>query len=172
MGSRKHFDCSYRTASHAENASLNMIEARKRLHKGALPIALAWIAFNSAVFIALSLPGLLTPPTMMIVVLAYAVSDLVCILFFCPFQSFFMRNRCCVVCRIYNWDYLMMCTPLIIFPSVYSVTLLLFSIAVVVQWEVALHKKTRLFMENTNENLRCTHCEDKMCLLKKHRGGR
>ena len=24
-----------------------------------------------------------------------------------------MHNRCCTTCRIYDWDYLMLCTPLL-----------------------------------------------------------
>ena len=48
-----------------------------------------------------------------IISLAFSVCDLICILFFCPFQTWMMHNRCCTTCRIYNWDFAMMFTPLI-----------------------------------------------------------
>ena len=35
----------------------------------------------------------------------------ICILFYCPFQMWFLKNRCCVNCRIYNWDYAFLFTP-------------------------------------------------------------
>ena len=47
-----------------------------------------------------------------LVCLFYGVCDMICILFFCPFQSWFLKNKCCCTCRIYNWDYAMMFTPL------------------------------------------------------------
>lgn len=47
----------------------------------------------------------------MISVLFY-VCDLICVLIWCPFRLI-MKNRCCTTCRIFNWDHLMMFSPLI-----------------------------------------------------------
>ena len=52
--------------------------------------------------------------------LAYGVCDIICILFFCPFQTWFMKNRCCTTCRIYNWDFAMLCTPFLLIPGFYN----------------------------------------------------
>jgi len=163
MGARKHYACSYRAAPCAENASKSISEARKHLNKGALFSTMAWILLNAAVFFVLSALGKLKPPEIVLVMLAYAICDTVCVMFFCPFQLLFMRNRCCVVCRIYNWDFLMMCSPMVIFRSAFSLSLLLLSAVVLVRWEVSLHKNPRYFLEESNENLSCAQCQDRMC---------
>ena len=150
IGARKHYACSYRAAPDVGDGFFDKPSTKKRLHRGAILSGLAWVAFNSALFTFLALAGMLTPQTLIVVMLFYAVCDLVCILFFCPFQLLIIRNRCCVVCRIYNWDCLMMCTPMILYPSIFSISLLLISIAVLLRWEIALHINPRFFMEKTN----------------------
>ena len=66
-------------------------------------VALIWIVFNG-VFGALHMAGFLDDGEMLLLCAAYSVCDMICILFFCPFQSWFMKNKCCGTCRIYNWD--------------------------------------------------------------------
>ena len=73
-------------------------------------IALIWIIFNGIIG-ALRMIDLLDDGILILLCSAYSVCDLVCILFFCPFQTWFMKNKCCGTCRIYNWDYAMMFTP-------------------------------------------------------------
>ena len=74
-----------------------------------LLVALVWIMFNG-VFGALHMAGILDDGIMILLCVAYSVCDMICILFFCPFQTWFMKNKCCSTCRIYNWDYAMMFT--------------------------------------------------------------
>ena len=76
-----------------------------------LLVVLVWVMFNG-VFGALHMAGILDDGIMILLCVAYSVCDMICILFFCPFQSWFMKNKCCSTCRIYNWDYAMMFTPL------------------------------------------------------------
>ena len=161
MGARKHFSAGP-PPENSQKVSRSML---KQLHKGAFVSALAWICLNAAVFAALHVFNMLNPGAAVVLMLAYAVCDIICILIFCPFQAFFMGNRCCSVCRIYNWDYLMICTPMIPFLHPYSAGLLLLSAAVVIRWETAVLSKPYLFIEETNENLGCTLCEDRLCRL-------
>ena len=42
----------------------------------------------------------------------FYVCDLICVLIWCPFRLI-MKNKCCTTCRIFNWDHLMMFSPLI-----------------------------------------------------------
>lgn len=167
VGARKHYKRTQKTGTAAPNEQISTIIKRNRLHKGAIASALAWVVLNSVVLTALSLCNLMTPAAAVVLTLLYSVCDEVCILFFCPFQVFFLRNRCCTQCRIHNWDYLMMCTPMILFTSAYSMSLLLLSAAVVIRWEAALRKNPQLFMAETNENLRCDRCDDRLCLVNK-----
>ena len=55
-------------------------------------VALVWIVFNG-VFGALHMMGVLDDGIMVLLCSAYSVCDVVCILFFCPFQTWFMKNK-------------------------------------------------------------------------------
>lgn len=165
MGARKHYTCSFRAAVSDNPDDIRVV--KKQLHKGAFLSAFAFILVNAALFYVLSRYQILTPATVMVVVLVYAVLDISFILFFCPFKILFMRNHCCTVCRIYNWDYVMMCMPLLLFPDAYSVSLLLVSFIVLLRWEMTIYKNPHFFTAKTNENLCCGQCEDRLCFLQK-----
>ncbi|MBR4412012.1 MAG: hypothetical protein IKS60_00205, partial [Lachnospiraceae bacterium] len=64
-------------------------------------VALIWVVFN-ALFGALHMLGILDDGIMILLCSAYSICDIICILFFCPFQTVFMKNKCCSTCRIYN----------------------------------------------------------------------
>ncbi|MGX8774627.1 MAG: hypothetical protein ACSW8G_06185, partial [Bacillota bacterium] len=74
-------------------------------------VVFIWILLNGLVG-ALHMIGVLNDDFMLLLCSVFSVCDMICILFFCPFQSWFLKNKCCSACRIYNWDYAMMFTPL------------------------------------------------------------
>ena len=166
IGARKHFKCSYNGAYAPKKKRTKHNSAQKKLKIGALLSALSWLIINTIVLSILRLTGMLSPAEIMLFVMIYSVLDLIFILFFCPFQKLFMRNRCCTVCRIYNWDYFMICAPMIIFPSFYSISLVIMSFAVLLRWEIAIGVKPHYFLRETNRNLQCKFCKDKLCLIK------
>ena len=86
----------------------------------------------------------------------------------CPytFQTWFMKNKCCGTCRIYNWDYAMMFTPFFFLRNAYAWSLLAMSIVLLVRWEITFYKYPERFAENTNEYLRCRNCPEKLCTHK------
>ncbi len=129
-------------------------------------IAMLWIVFNGA-FGALHMLDVLDDGIMILLCSAYSVCDLICILFFCPFQNWFMKNKCCSACRIYNWDYAMMFTPLFFVRSFYAWSLLLLSVALLFRWEITFFRHPERFSERTNEYLRCQNCTEKLCVHKK-----
>ena len=129
-------------------------------------VALVWIVFNG-IFGALRMAGVLDDGIMILLCSAYSVCDMICILFFCPFQTWFMKNKCCSVCRIYNWDYAMMFTPLFFVRRDYAWSLLALSVALMVRWEVTFFRHPERFAEKTNEYLRCQNCTEKLCAHKK-----
>ncbi len=129
-------------------------------------IALIWICFNG-VFGALHMLGILDDGIMLLLCGAYSVCDMICILFFCPFQTWFMKNKCCTACRIYNWDYAMMFTPLFFVRRLYAWSLLALSLALLVRWEITYYRHPERFSENTNEYLCCRNCTEKLCTHKK-----
>ncbi len=136
-------------------------------HKIAFIIALVWIAFNW-IFIALYWIKVLDARFLFLISMFYSVCDMICILFFCPFQSWFMKNKCCGTCRIYNWDFAMMFTPLIFVNNIYTRIVVILSFALLIVWEILAFSRPERFCENTNEALACKNCKEKLCKHKRH----
>ena len=129
-------------------------------------VALIWIGFNGLIG-ALRMVNILDDGIMVLLCSAYSVCDMICILFFCPFQTWLLKNKCCGTCRIYNWDYAMMFTPLFFVRKSYSWSLLALSFALLIRWEITFYRSPERFSENTNEYLRCSNCKEKLCTHKK-----
>ena len=128
-------------------------------------VALVWISFNG-IFGALHMAGILDDGFMILLCCAYSVCDMICILFFCPFQTWFLKNKCCSTCRIYNWDYAMMFTPLFFVRKSYTWSLLALSIALMARWEITFYRYPERFSERTNGYLGCGNCTEKLCTHK------
>ncbi len=128
-------------------------------------VALIWIAFN-AVFGILYMTEVFDDVIMLLLSSIYSVCDMICILFFCPFQTWFMKNRCCTTCRIYNWDYAMMFTPLFFIKSFWAWSLLGLSLILAARWEITFFRHPERFSPNTNEYLKCKNCTEKLCTHK------
>ena len=133
-------------------------------------VAIAWFALNGAIG-ALYFTGLIDKGILLLIALAYSVCDMICILFFCPFQTWFMKNRCCATCRIYNWDFAMMFTPLVFVPGFYTWSLLGIALVLLVQWEVLVRRHPERFSESSNQYLACSACPEKLCHHKKQLQG-
>ena len=129
-------------------------------------VAAAWCLLN-AVIVALHVFGVLDRGILILVAIGYSVCDIICILFFCPFQTWIMKNRCCATCRIYNWDFAMMFTPLIAIPSVYTYTLLGCALLLLLRWEITYRLYPERFSTATNHCLDCSRCQEKLCHHKK-----
>ncbi len=139
--------------------------------KRTFAVAVAWLLLNSIIGVLYYI-DIIDKGILILTSLAYGVCDMICILFFCPFQTWlfqtwFMKNRCCTDCRIYNWDFAMMFTPYIFIPHVYTWSLLAMSLVLLLRWEITLHKYPRRFSEKTNKCLSCANCEEKLCYHKK-----
>ncbi len=97
----------------------------------------------------------------MISVLFY-VCDLICVLIWCPFRLI-MKNRCCTTCRIFNWDHLMMFSPLIFTNGFFTVSLVMMSVAAWLVWELCVMMYPERFWDHSNVALQCSECTDKLC---------
>jgi len=129
-------------------------------------VALIWIVFNG-IFGALHMMGIIDDGIMILLCGAFSVCDMICIMFFCPFQSWFLKNKCCSACRIYNWDFAMMFTPLFFVEKTYTWSLLVLSIALLIRWEITFYRHPERFSEHTNAYLKCSNCTEKLCVHKK-----
>lgn len=154
MGCQKQFAKNYIPTEHAER--------KPPRHRGVLWVLLSWILLNGAIG-AVYFLGWIDAGILFLISLAYSVCDMICILFFCPFQTWMMKNKCCGSCRIYNWDYAMMFTPLVFVPGLYTYSLLGVALLLVAVWEFLAWRHPERFSEQTNECLACKHCKEKLC---------
>lgn len=129
-------------------------------------VALIWIVLNGFIG-GLYMLHIIDEGILWLVCLFYGVCDMICILFFCPFQTWFLKNKCCTLCRIYNWDFAMMFTPLFFIPSFGTWSILLLALVVLIKWELTVWKYPEQFSENTNEFIKCKNCNEKLCVHKK-----
>ena len=134
--------------------------------KSTAEVAIAWIILNGIIG-ALYFADIIDEGILLLISLFYSVCDMICILFFCPFQTWFMKNKCCTTCRIYNWDFAMMFTPFIFIPGYYTWSLLFVALALFVAWEIYVHKYPERFSEKTNGAIHCANCREKLCHHKK-----
>lgn len=92
----------------------------------------------------------------------FYVCDLICVLIWCPFRLI-MKNKCCTTCRIFNWDHLMMFSPLIYVGGFYAISLVVAATLAWLAWELCVLIYPERFCEMTNAALRCSECTDKLC---------
>ena len=163
MGSQKIFKVNYIPRLKEE------IKPQKQHWARTFFVFASWSALNLVIgFIYLFGNGkIISDDVMVLICLFYSVCDLICIMFFCPFQAWMMKNKCCNTCRIYNWDYLMMFTPFIFMvlrsgPILHYV-MLGCALILFVAWEMSYRLFPKRFTENTNDRLSCKNCNEWLC---------
>ena len=137
-------------------------EHMKELTNGSTSVAIVWILFV-AIIDSLYLFNIIPYQIIVLISTAFYVCDLICVVVWCPFRTFFMHNKCCTTCRIFNWDHAMMFLPLIAIPGLWTYSLLLMSFLILIIWEIACAVHPERFLEKTNCALRCSNCNDRLC---------
>lgn len=163
MGCQKQFKRNYEPRGEG-------IEPTNQPWTATFSVALSWLILNALIGV-LYYTDIVDRGILVLIALAFSVCDIICILFFCPFQTWFMKNRCCGSCRIYNWDFAMMFTPLVFIPSWYTYSLVGFSLILLLRWEIAYKVHPERFSTSTNKCLDCSRCEEKLCSHKKQLQG-
>ena len=115
-----------------------------------------------AVISMLRVLDVLNDDALFMITIVFYVCDLVCVLVWCPFRLI-VKAKCCTTCRIFNWDHLMMFSPMLMVSGFFSRTLLLMAIADWLIWELCIMMYPERFWENTNAALKCANCTDKLC---------
>jgi len=160
LGSQKLFRQRFKPISEKVNK-----EALKRYiistTKASYGVLILWTLLISGIGV-LYFRGILNRVGLFMITTAFYVCDLICVLIWCPFRLL-MRTRCCTTCRIFNWDHLMMFTPMLFVDSFYSWSLLGMSIIVWMLWEACVLLYPERFWEQSNAALQCSQCTDKLC---------
>ena len=100
--------------------------------------------------------------TLFMISVFFYVCDLICVLIWCPFRLI-MKNRCCTTCRIFNWDHLMMFSPLIFMGGFFASSLVVMSVIAWLVWEICVMMYPERFWDHSNTALQCSECTDKLC---------
>ena len=145
---------------------LELLRMVQKQNLGAWKVMLVWLCFN-AVWGALYLFGVLNASDLLMLTVFYFLADYICILFFCPFQKIWMKNKCCINCRIYDWGHFMMFTPMLFIKNFYSWSLFFTSLVVLIHWEIAYAKYPQRFWEGSNATLQCRNCKERTCQIKR-----
>lgn len=161
IGSQKVFLRHFRPISNQQKLA-QLYKFVKNSNFAALKMLVVWLLLL-AVIAALYFSGLLKQRELLLIATVFYVCDLVCVLFWCPFQKWLLKNRCCATCRIFNWDHLMMFSPLAFAPGFYCWSLVAVSVIVLVAWELSFFIHPERFWEGTNAALTCANCEEQLC---------
>lgn len=160
IGSQKVFSSLFRPIKEKINKE-NLKKYIKDTTNAAYKVMVLWIVLVMAIGM-LYWRGIIGIAEIFLISVFFYVADLICVLIWCPFRLI-MGNKCCTTCRIFNWDHLMMFSPFILVPGVYSYTLAGFALAIWVVWEVCVFTFPERFWENSNMALKCSECTDKLC---------
>ena len=129
--------------------------------KAAYKVLLLWCALI-AVIGGLYFRGIIGKTGLFMVSVVFYVCDLICVLIWCPFRLL-MKTRCCTTCRIFNWDHLMMFSPMIFIGGFYAVSLVALAILAWLVWELCILIYPERFWDHSNAALKCSECTDKLC---------
>ena len=129
--------------------------------KAAYKVFIVWCALIAVIGV-LYYNGIIDKMILFMISVFFYVCDLICVLIWCPFRLM-MKNRCCTTCRIFNWDHLMMFSPIIFVGGFYATSLVILSILAWLVWELCVMMYPERFWEITNVALRCSECTDKLC---------
>jgi hypothetical protein len=129
--------------------------------KAAYRVMLLWLALL-AVIATLYFTGLIGKMVLFMISVVFYVCDLICVLIWCPFRLI-MKNKCCTTCRIFNWDHLMMFSPMVFMGGFYAVSLFSLSVLAFLVWEFCVMLYPERFWERSNAALKCSECTDKLC---------
>lgn len=161
IGSQKLF----RQKAHLVRPEPNIAELRMSIraaNQAALKVAVVWLLLTALIGVARGI-GWISSRELFLLIVFFYVSDLICVLFWCPFQKLLMKNRCCATCRIFNWDQIMIMTPALFMTGFFTTSLLLLSLIILLIWEVAFIRAPERFLEISNQTLSCRFCTDHLC---------
>ena len=164
VGSQKFLKYAFSPRAQTAKAQ-DMTAFLKSSNRGAALSGALWLCVTAALAV-FYFSGIINFRIMLLFVLFFYVSDVICVLYWCPFRVWFLKTRCCTTCRIFNWDHLMMFSPLLFIPGFFTWSLCFVAILIFVLWEVAFFRHPERFWDRRNEALTCRSCSDNLCPIK------
>lgn len=158
-GSKKPFNYFYKSTKQRELSPSITAQDNK------LAVLIFVLYFSTITLLGWLITAYFSLPSIYIflVFLLLNLGDYICVLFWCPFRTIFLKNKCCTTCRITNWDRLMKFWILLFIPHIVSYVLFAIGLLIFVHWEITIYKHPERFYASSNELLRCYHCEESLC---------
>lgn len=126
-------------------------------NKQARRVLIVWTLFNLFIY-AIYKKYNLSKSYVFLVFMFYYWLDMFCVNIWCPFHKLFFKSKCCNECRIYNWDHVMLFTPLVFIKSFWTYSLFVLSLFVFFQWEYMIKVHPERFSPVSNKKLQCKYC--------------
>jgi hypothetical protein len=161
LGSQKFFKEKFRPAIHKLLDFDKLKEFIKNTNKAAGRVLAIWLLFIGAIS-ALKAFKVIENKHLFLISVAFYVCDLICVLIWCPFRLM-LGNKCCTTCRIFNWDHMMMFSPIVFVPGFFTWSLCAGALVVLAVWEISFALHPERFYEGTNDALKCSNCTDVLC---------
>lgn len=161
IGSQKQFEVHYIYAE-APLCSDTLKDHTRKSNIGAVMVLLMWLALTAGIGI-LKKASVIDNRLLLVIITVFYVCDLVCVLFWCPFRVWIMKNRCCNTCRIFNWDYFMMFLPGIFCKGFFTISLFVMSLVTLAIWEIYNMRYPERFWEGSNDAIKCKNCTEYLC---------
>ncbi len=161
LGSQKQFKDKFRPVINKILDKESLKDYIVKTNKSAGKVLALWASFI-AVLGALKHARIIDNKHLLLFSITFYVCDLICVLIWCPFRLI-MGNKCCTTCRIFNWDHMMMFTPLLFVGSFFAISLIVLSFVDWFIWEICVYCYPERFWEHSNMALKCSECTDKLC---------
>ncbi len=157
--SGKHLKKFFREGSYKKEDLLDYV---KKMNYRAL-ITFVFCLFVLGIIGVLFFTGYIDRTHIFLIVITLNFIDYFSINTWCIFHKIFIRNRCCNVCRIYNWDHFLKFSPLIFIFDFRAWSLFILGLLALIQWEISYALYPERFTDISNENLKCTNCTQTGC---------
>lgn len=161
VGSQKFLEYAFRPIAGAKTGE-GFARFLRQSRREVLTVAMVWLALTMSIGITYFMK-LIDRSVLLLITMVFYLCDVICVLFWCPFRVLLMKNRCCKTCRIFNWDHMMMFSPLIFVPGFFTWSLCLMSLIVLGVWEWNFTIHPERFWEGSNSALSCAGCTDVLC---------
>lgn len=160
LGSQKLFANRFKSSDKKNNRKA-LLKYISTVNKAAYKIFIIWSIFI-AIIGSLYYFKIINKIWLFMISILFYICDLICILIWCPFRLL-LKNKCCTTCRIFNWDHIMMFSPLIFIGGFFSSSLVIMAFLAWLVWEICILIYPERFCEITNNTLKCSNCTDKLC---------
>lgn len=133
----------------------------KKDNAGAVTILCIWL-FGLTILGALYFLGCFKTIHLIWFVFLFNVLDLVCLYYWCPFKII-LKNKCCMDCRITNYDSFFRFSPFIFILTPFTSSLAILGILSLALWEIKYFTHREYFYSQSNPLNCCTHCQNECC---------